>query len=157
MPICQLWYLQNFGSLANQKNNNNPFFGYFSISSEILTRFELTLFTIFIIFTDNRRARCAGGLKKRAIWLPETGNAGKAINLNFWRSACSETKTGSVSIIWKKFQGLVAMTTVFIAAATVFIWMATVFVWYGDRLHGDKVPGKWNKGWLSGNRPPEKR
>ena len=42
----------------------------------------------------------------------------------------------------RKFQGLVAMTTVFIAIMTVFIGMATVFIGYGDRLQGDKVPGK---------------
>lgn len=60
--ICKILDLSQI-----KKNNNNPFFGYFSISSEILIRFELTLFTIFIIFTDNRGARCAGGLKKRAI------------------------------------------------------------------------------------------
>ena len=34
----------------------------------------------------------------------------------------------------RKFQGLVAMTTVFITMMTVFIGMATVFIGYGDRL-----------------------
>ena len=49
------------------------------------------------------------------------------------------------------------MTTVLIAMMTVFIWIATVFVWYVDRLQGDKVPEKWNEGWLPGNKLPGKR
>ena len=39
---------------SKPENYNNPLFGRFSISSEKLIDFRLTLFTVLIIFTDNR-------------------------------------------------------------------------------------------------------
>ena len=46
--------MQNFEPPTNKEKYNNPLFGRFSISSEILIDFGLTLFTVLTSSADNR-------------------------------------------------------------------------------------------------------
>ena len=52
--MCQYANEKKNWTFCKKKYYNNPLFDRFSISSEILIDFGLTLFTVLIFFTDNK-------------------------------------------------------------------------------------------------------
>ena len=54
----------SYGPSANLMNYNNPYFSHFSISSEILIHFGLTLFTVLTGSDDNRENEVPSSFRK---------------------------------------------------------------------------------------------
>ena len=56
--------MPNFEPPTNKEKYNNPLFGRFSISSEILIDFGLTLFTVLAPLFDNRKKEVRSPFRK---------------------------------------------------------------------------------------------
>ena len=59
--------MPNFEHPTNKEKYNNPLFGRFSISSEILIDFGLTLFMVLPLYLTPDEMRCRGHSEIRAI------------------------------------------------------------------------------------------